>query len=61
MSLLFYRRPDYVAKSPGYLDQSACQKYVERSKDSRGQIPEDASFDRVVENKTKPVRSCCTF
>ena len=55
MSILFYRRPDYAEKASGFLDQSACQKYVERAKLSKNKPPPELSFDNIVGHKTLPV------
>ena len=52
MSLLFYRRPNYVAKHPGPMDASDYQKYVERI---RAAIPKELSFEYVVGNRALPV------
>ncbi|KAJ8606115.1 hypothetical protein MRB53_041191 [Persea americana] len=54
MSILFYRRPDYVEKAPGYLNESDCQKYVERTQCARRDIPEELAFDRILRNETLP-------
>lgn len=55
MSVLFYRRPDYVQRAPGYLNDSDCQKYVERTKCSKHRPPPELSFDRIINNQTLPV------
>ena len=54
MSILFYRRPDYVDKAPGYLNDSACQRYVERTKGSKHKAPMELSFDNILNNRTLP-------
>ena len=55
MSILFYKRPDYVNKLAGPLDFSSCQKYVERAACSSSSIPDNLSFANVVEGRTLPV------
>lgn len=54
MSILFYRRPDYVDKAPGYLNDSACQRYVDRTKGSKHKAPIELSFDNILNNRTLP-------
>ncbi|KAI9809369.1 MAG: hypothetical protein M1827_006881 [Pycnora praestabilis] len=54
MSILFYRRPDYIQRSSGPLNQSECQLYVERSKKSRSAIPNELSFENIITNKALP-------
>ena len=54
MSLLFYKRPDYVAKNPGPMEASDYQKYLEKSRRS---IPTELCFENVVSNRAMPVRS----
>ncbi len=58
MSILFYKRPDYIAKPEGPLDLSQCQKYVDRTKSCRSEIPPELSFENVLADKAMPVRSC---
>lgn len=55
MSLLFYRRPDYVAKLPGPMSLAQCQIYVERTQKHRRAIPPELSFENVIQNKALPV------
>ena len=55
MSVLFYRRPDYIAKEAGPLSTSNCQKYVERAGSSKDLIPAELSFDNIVEGRTLAV------
>lgn len=55
MSVLFYRRPDYVERTDGPLNWEDCQKYVERTKGNRHNIPQELSFENVVNNKALPV------
>lgn len=57
MSIVFYRRPDYVAKLPGHMSLAQCQAYVERTQKHRRAIPSELSFDNVVHNKALAVRS----
>jgi hypothetical protein len=58
MSILFYRRPSYVDRPAGPLNVEDCQKYVERTKNNRHNIPSQLSFDNVISNKSLPV---CRF
>jgi hypothetical protein len=55
MSILFYRRPDYVNRPAGPLNQEDCQKYVERTKNNKNAIPPELSFDKVISNEALPV------
>lgn len=55
MSILFYRRPDYLNPRSSPLNQSECARYVERAKGSERAIPEGLGFDNVISNKTLPV------
>ena len=55
MSVLFYRRPDYVDRPAGPLNLEDCQKYVERTKNNRHNIPQELSFDNVLAGKSLPV------
>ena len=52
MSLLFYRRPEYVAKNHGRMDTSDFQKYLEKQ---RAAIPQQLCFENVVTNRAMPV------
>lgn len=61
MSILFYKRPDYIATPPGPLTVSDCQKYVERSMSSRSVIPPELSFENVIQNKALPPCSLQDF
>ncbi|KAL8996327.1 MAG: hypothetical protein Q9169_004127 [Polycauliona sp. 2 TL-2023] len=54
MSLLFYRRPDFVSKLPGPMDKSKCQIYVDRTQKHRKAIPPELSFDNILQNKALP-------
>ncbi|MCJ1262664.1 hypothetical protein MMC22_002534 [Lobaria immixta] len=54
MSLLFYRRPDYVVKLPGPMSLAQCQIYVDRTQKHRRAIPPELSFDNVLQNKALP-------
>ncbi|KAL8719447.1 MAG: hypothetical protein Q9225_003552 [Loekoesia sp. 1 TL-2023] len=54
MSLLFYRRPDYVAKLPGPMNLTQCQIYVERTQKHRRAIPPELSFENIIQNKALP-------
>lgn len=61
MSIFFYRRPDYIAKPPGPLNSSDCQKYVERSLSNKNVIPPELSFENVIQNKALPPCSLQDF
>ncbi|KIW03286.1 uncharacterized protein PV09_05499 [Verruconis gallopava] len=61
MSILFYRRPDYVSRPAGPLNLKDCQKYVERTKNNKSAIPPELSFERVVNNETLPPASLTDF
>ena len=55
MSLLFYRRPDFVAKMPGPLGLAQCQAYVDKTQKHRRAIPSQLSFENVIQDKALPV------
>jgi hypothetical protein len=55
MSVLFYSRPNYVDRPAGPLNQEDCQKFVEKTKNHKNAIPEELSFDNIMNHKTKPV------
>ncbi|KAF2084385.1 hypothetical protein K490DRAFT_68852 [Saccharata proteae CBS 121410] len=61
MSVLFYRRPEYVEKYGDCLNPKDCQKYVERTAGGKRGIPEELSFDRIIANKTLPPCSLRDF
>ena len=52
MSLLFYKRPDYVAKITGPMEASNYQQYLEKTRRS---IPTELGFEYVVSNRAMPV------
>ncbi|KAL8934122.1 MAG: hypothetical protein Q9211_005394 [Gyalolechia sp. 1 TL-2023] len=54
MSLLFYRRPDYIARLPGPMNLTQCQIYVERTQKHRRAIPPELSFENIIQNKALP-------
>ncbi|KAL8858743.1 MAG: hypothetical protein Q9178_004660 [Gyalolechia marmorata] len=54
MSLLFYRRPDYVAKLPGPMNSTQCQVYIDRTQKHRRAIPPELSFENILQNKALP-------
>ncbi len=56
MSILFYQRPDYIAKPKGSLDASQCQKYVDRATSYRSEIPPELSFETILADQALPVR-----
>lgn len=53
MSLLFYRRPDYVERHSGPMGANDYQTYLEKS---RAAIPTELCFEYVVTNRALPVR-----
>lgn len=55
MSFLFYKRPPYVETPDGPISLSTCQKYVDRSKNVKIDIPTEISFENVIANKAMPV------
>ena len=55
MSILFYRRPDYIAKVPGPMNLTQCQVYVERTQKHKRAIPPELSFENVIQNRALPV------
>jgi hypothetical protein len=59
MSVLFYRRPDYISKPTSPINASDCAKYVERAKGSERAIPHGLSFEEVLNNKPLPVSPSC--
>lgn len=54
MSILWYKRPDYVAKVPGPMNLTQCQIYVERTQKHKRAIPPELSFENVIQNKALP-------
>ncbi|KAK7705749.1 hypothetical protein SLS57_009949 [Botryosphaeria dothidea] len=54
MSILFYRRPDYVSKTNGPLSQQECQRYVERTANGKRGIPDELSFENIMNNRALP-------
>ncbi|KAL8849929.1 MAG: hypothetical protein Q9221_005108 [Calogaya cf. arnoldii] len=61
MSLLFYRRPDFVAKLPGPMEKSQCQIYVDRTQKHKKSVPPELSFDNILQNKALPPCSLQDF
>jgi hypothetical protein len=55
MSVLFYRRPDYISKPNGPVNASDCAKYVERARSSERAIPPGLSCEEVINDKPLPV------
>lgn len=55
MPLLFYLRPDLVAKLPGPLGLAQCQAYVEKTQKHRKAVPAELSFENVVQNRALSV------
>ena len=60
MSILFYKKPFYIPKEPGPLSGTNCQKYVERAGLLKDTIPEELSFENILEGRTLPVSSMLT-
>ena len=56
MSILSYKRPRYVERVDGPLSLSGCQKYVNRTRDYKVDIPVEISFENVISNRSMPVR-----
>ncbi|QDS67512.1 hypothetical protein FKW77_001639 [Venturia effusa] len=54
MSILFYRRPSYVDRPAGPINQEDCQKFVERTKNNKNAIPDELSFDNILNGRTLP-------
>ncbi|KAK6067055.1 hypothetical protein SCUP234_11771 [Seiridium cupressi] len=63
MSLLFYRRPDYLSRSrvKPELDEALCASYVEAAEISRATLPASLSFEEIVKNNTLPPCSLNDF
>ena len=55
MSILFYKKPFYIDKEAGPLSGANCQKYVERAGLLKDAIPEELSFENIVEGRTLQV------
>ena len=51
MSLLFYKRPDYVARAVGPVDPAEYERQLEKTRKS---IPSQLSFEMVVSNRAMP-------
>lgn len=58
MSLLYYKRPDYVEKSTAPMAASDYRTYLERQ---RASIPPELCFEYVIANRAVPVRPITTF
>lgn len=54
MSVLFYRRPEFILRDPGHLSQTACQRYAEKATRNKSKIPQELSFDNIVNDKVLP-------
>lgn len=54
MSVLLYRRPSYVERPSGPLNKSDCQRYVERTKGGKSTIPDNLSFENVINGSSLP-------
>ena len=51
MSILFYKRPDYVARASGPMDPANYERMVENKQKP---IPPELSFDMIVANRAMP-------
>lgn len=58
MSLLYYKRPDYVEKSTAPMAASDYRTFLERQ---RASIPPELCFEYVIANRAVPVRLITTF
>ncbi|KAL2040309.1 hypothetical protein N7G274_006752 [Stereocaulon virgatum] len=61
MSVLLYKRPDYIAKAAGPMTLTQCQIYVERTQKHRRAIPPELSFENIIQNKALPPCSLQDF
>ncbi|CZS87946.1 hypothetical protein WAI453_000334 [Rhynchosporium graminicola] len=61
MSVLFYRRPNYLERPTGPINGGDCARYADRAKNSERKIPEGLSFDNVINNKALPPCSLNDF
>lgn len=57
MSLLFYRRPNYLGPEKQQLTESQCAAYLQKAVASKDWIPEKLTFAEIVKNNTLPVSS----
>lgn len=55
MSVLFYRRPEYLDKAPTPINATECARYAERAKKCERAIPDGLGFEHVIGNKAMPV------
>ncbi|KAL8990859.1 MAG: hypothetical protein Q9177_000588 [Variospora cf. flavescens] len=53
MSVLFYKRPDYVPKLPGPMSLTQSEIIAEKTHMSRTPIPAKLSFENIVQNKAQ--------
>ncbi|KAG8527980.1 uncharacterized protein KY384_006896 [Bacidia gigantensis] len=58
MSLLFYKRPDYIPRPRGAIDPAEYERNLEKSRRS---IPPELSFEMVVSNRALPPCSLADF
>jgi hypothetical protein len=61
MSLLFYRRPDFIPRMSGPMDVASCQRIVSRQMPNKKFIPDSVAFDRIIEERTLPPCSLSDF
>ncbi|KAI0137244.1 hypothetical protein BJ170DRAFT_678095 [Xylariales sp. AK1849] len=63
MSLLFYRRPDYLGRSSARpeLGESLCASHMESAEANKSRIPDQLSFENIVKNTTLPPCSLNDF
>ncbi|KAL8958652.1 MAG: hypothetical protein Q9193_004336, partial [Seirophora villosa] len=57
MSVLLYKRPDYVPKLPGSMSLTQSQIIDEKTHMSRTPFPPKLSFENIIQNKAPPVRT----
>ncbi|CAG8958179.1 hypothetical protein HYFRA_00000531 [Hymenoscyphus fraxineus] len=50
--LLLYRRPDYLNRPVGPIQATDCARFIERAKKTENTIPEDLSFDKIINRET---------
>ena len=60
MSILFYKRPLYIPRPEGPLDAANCEAYIDKADKCKAAIPPELSFERVLGNKSEPVRTTPT-
>ncbi|KAE9977039.1 hypothetical protein EG327_007879 [Venturia inaequalis] len=61
MSILFYKRPNYVDRPAGPLNQDDCQRFAEKTKNNKSAIPPELSFDNIINGMTLPPATLSDF